>query len=66
MEVSIFCPHAQVVVAIWVLADSGSVIDRDRERAETLETVADVAARDLHVRGVRAGESWREPDVRNS
>ena len=63
MEISIFCPRTQTVVAVWILADHGSFVDDCRKRAGALEVVADEAVRRYCAR-VRA--SGREPDVRNS
>ena len=66
MQFSIFCPHTQIVVGIWILADHGSLVDDCRERAEMLETVADVAIQRYCDLGIQAGKSWRVPDVRDS
>ena len=66
MEFKVFFPHTQVILAVWILADRGSLVDDCRERAETLETVADVAIQRYHDLGIQAGESRRVPDVRDS
>ena len=66
MRVSIFCPHTQIVVGIWILADHGSIINEYRERAEMLETITDVAIQRYYDRGIQVGESRSTPDVRNS
>ncbi len=64
MEVSVFCPHTQTVLAVWVLADHGSIVDDCNARAQALETVADVAIQRYHDRS-GAAQSRGEPDVRD-
>ena len=66
MEVAIIGPLTQTVIAVWVLADHGFIVDGGQKCAEMLETVTDVAIRRYHNRRIRAGQSRREPDVRDS